>query len=118
MKEPAKGAIGRATAVAEGVAAGVRRRQREREPRVLLYARPGEPRILAPGAKGQDRILDIAERIVALVDEGEGTRRDRARARRAAQTEERGNRRAARTKGRARPAGRGESDQPEEDGEG
>ena len=89
MREPAKGAIGRATAVAEGVAAGVRRRQREREPRVVLFARPGEPRILAPGAKGQDRILDVAERMIALADEAEGgSRRDRARARRAAHSAE------------------------------
>ena len=89
MREPAKGAIGRATAVAEGVAAGVRRRQREREPRVVLYTRPGEPRILAPGAKGQDRILEVAEQMIALVDDAEGgTRRERARARRAAQEED------------------------------
>lgn len=86
MREPARGAIGRATAVAEGVAAGVRRRQREREPRVLLYARPGQPRILAPGAKGQDRILELAEQMVALAGESDGgTRRERARARRAAE---------------------------------
>ena len=39
MREPAKGPLGRATAVAEGVAAAVRRRQRDREPRVLLYRR-------------------------------------------------------------------------------
>ncbi|MBA3299188.1 MAG: hypothetical protein H0U24_03810 [Thermoleophilaceae bacterium] len=89
MRDPAKGAIGRATAVAEGVAAGVRRRQREREPKVVLFARPGEPRILAPGAKGQDRILDVAARMIALADEAEGgSRRDRARARRAAQAGE------------------------------
>lgn len=94
MREPAKGPIGRATAVAEGVAAGVRRRQREREPRVLLYARAGEPRMLAPGAKGHDRILDIAEEMVALADEVDGaSRRDRARARRAAQASERDRRR-------------------------
>lgn len=112
MREPAKGAIGRATAVAEGVAAGVRRRQREREPRVLLYARPGEPRILAPGAKGQDRILDLAEKMVALVDEAEGgSRRDRARARRAAHTEERESRRAARVQERERGANAGGSEE-------
>ncbi len=112
MKEPAKGAIGRATAVAEGVAAGVRRRQREREPRVLLYARPGQPRILAPGAKGQDRILELAEQMVALADSGQGaTRRDRARARRATQAQERESRRAARARARS-----GDADTiPEED---
>ena len=88
MREPAKGAIGRATAVAEGMAAGMRRRQREREPRVVLYARPGEPRILAPGAKGQDRILEVAERMVAMADEADGgNRRERARNRRASQGE-------------------------------
>jgi len=58
--------------VAEGVAAAVRRRQRDREPRVLLYRRPGDPRLLPPGAKGHDEILELAERMVALVDEEEG----------------------------------------------
>ena len=43
MKEQPKGPFGRATAVAEGVAAAVRRRQREREPRVLLYRKRGRP---------------------------------------------------------------------------
>ena len=72
MKEPARGPLGRATAVAEVVAAAVRRRQRDREPRVLLYRRPGDPRLLPPGAKGHDEILELAERMVALVDEEEG----------------------------------------------
>lgn len=69
MREPAKGPLGRATAVAEGVAAAVRRRQRDREPRVLLYRRTGDPRVLAPGAKGHDEILDLAQRMITLVDE-------------------------------------------------
>lgn len=69
MKENPKGAVARATAFAEGVGAAVRRRQREREPRVLLYSAPGEPQLLAPGAKGHDRILDLAERMIDLVDE-------------------------------------------------
>lgn len=86
MKETPKGAMARATAVAEGVAAAVRRRQREREPRVLLYAGPGDPHLLATGAKGQDRILELAEQMVALVDEAEPpTRREARRARRAAE---------------------------------
>jgi hypothetical protein len=66
MKERPKGAVARATAVAEGVAGAVRRRQREREPRVLLYNAPGRPRLLPPGAKGQDDLLDLAEQMVAL----------------------------------------------------
>jgi hypothetical protein len=68
VKEQPKGAMARATAVAEGVATAVRRRQREREPRVLLYRHPGDPVVLAPGAKGHDRILDLAAEMVALVD--------------------------------------------------
>lgn len=66
MKERPKGAVARATAVAEGVAGAVRRRQREREPRVLLYSGPGAPRLLPPGAKGQDDLLDVAEQLVVL----------------------------------------------------
>jgi len=69
LKEPARGPLGRATAVAEVLAAAVRRRQRDREPRVLLYRRAGDPRVLAPGAKGHDEILELAERMIALVDD-------------------------------------------------
>jgi len=66
VRERPKGAVARATAVAEGVAGAMRRRQREREPRVVLYRAPGDPRILPPGAKGQDDLIDVAERLVAL----------------------------------------------------
>ena len=81
MKKPPKGAIGRATAVAEGVAAAVRRRQRDREPRVLLYRRAGDPRLLAPGAKGHDAILDLAERMIFVLDDAGSVRPADARAR-------------------------------------
>jgi len=66
VKERPKGAVARATAVVDGVAGAVRRRQREREPRVLLYRAPGDPRLLPPGAKGQDDLIDIADQLVAL----------------------------------------------------
>ena len=66
MKERPKGAVARATAVAEGVAGAVRRRQRDREPRVLLYSAPGTPRLLPPGARGQDDLIDLAEQSIAL----------------------------------------------------
>lgn len=66
MRERPKGAVARATAVAEGMAGAMRRRQREREPRVLLYSGRGNPRVLAPGAKGQDDLIDVAERLVDL----------------------------------------------------
>jgi hypothetical protein len=66
VKERPKGAVARATAVAEGVAGAVRRRQRERGPRILLYVAPGEPRLLAPGAKGHDELIDLAEEMVGV----------------------------------------------------
>jgi hypothetical protein len=66
MRERPKGAVARATAVAEGVAGAMRRRQREREPRVVLYSAPGNPRLLPPGAKGQDDLIELGERLVAL----------------------------------------------------
>lgn len=90
MREQPKGPFGRATAVAEGVAAAVRRRQREREPRVLLYRRPGDPRLLALGSKGHDAMLDLALRMVALADEADDAERESARAaRREARAERR-----------------------------
>ena len=86
MREPPKGAVARATYVAEGVATAMRRRQRDKEPRVLLYRHPGDPRVLAPGAKGQDGVLDAAERRLALVDQTSPATR---KARRAQRREER-----------------------------
>ncbi len=82
MREQPKGAMARATYVAEGVATAMRRRQREKEPRVRLYRRPGDPRVLAPGAKGQDSVLDVAAKMVALVDEALPTPRAARRAQR------------------------------------
>ena len=70
MKER-RGAIARATGLAEGVAAAVRRRQREREPRVLLYDSAGHARLLQPEARGYTRVLEAAERMVAVVEEAE-----------------------------------------------
>jgi hypothetical protein len=82
VREQPKGAMARATAMAEGVATAMRRRQRDREPKVLLYRRPGDPRVLAPGAKGQDRVLGVAEKMVALVDEADPQTRRQRRAQR------------------------------------
>ena len=48
VKEKRKGPIGRAAGLAEGVAATVRRMQRDREPRVLLYDSTGYARLLQP----------------------------------------------------------------------
>ena len=67
MRERPRGPIGRATALAEGVAATARRMQREREPRVALYDAAGNPRLVQPEMRGYDAVLDAAERMVDLV---------------------------------------------------
>jgi hypothetical protein len=69
VRERRKGPIGRAAGLAGGVAATVRRMQREREPRVLVYDETGYARLVQPDGRGQQRLLDVAERMVRLVDE-------------------------------------------------
>jgi hypothetical protein len=69
MKEKRKGPISRAAGLAEGVAATMRRMQREREPRVLVYDPAGYARLVQPEARGQERIMEIAEQMVARVGE-------------------------------------------------
>jgi hypothetical protein len=62
-----RGAIGRATGLAEGVAATMRRLQREREARVLVYDAEGEPTVLQPHSRGYERVLAACERMVDAV---------------------------------------------------
>jgi hypothetical protein len=71
VKEKRKGPISRAAGIAEGLAATVRRMQREREPRVLVYDETGYARLVQPDGRGYERLLETAERMVALVDEAE-----------------------------------------------
>ncbi len=68
MKEKRKGPIGRAAGLAEGVAATVRRMQRDREPRVLLYDSTGYARLLQPDGRGYDKALEVSESMVRIVD--------------------------------------------------
>ena len=72
MKEKRKGPISRAAGLAEGVAATVRRMQREREPRVLVYDPTGYARLVQPEARGHARTMEIAEQMVALVEGRDG----------------------------------------------
>ena len=65
MKER-KGPLGRATDLAEGMAATMRRMARDREPRVLIYDSAGYARLVQPDARGYDRILEVSEQLVAL----------------------------------------------------
>ena len=64
MKEQRKGALGRVGGLAESLAAGAKRRQQAREPRVLVYDEGGEPRVLQPGMKARDEVVELAERMV------------------------------------------------------
>ena len=67
MKEKRKGPLGRAAGLAEGMAATVRRMQREREPRVLVYDPSGYARLIQPEARGHDRIMDVADEMLRHV---------------------------------------------------
>ena len=71
MREKRKGPIGRAAGIAEGVAATMRRMQREREPRVLVYDETGYARLVQPDGRGYELLLQTAELMVDLVDESE-----------------------------------------------
>ena len=72
MKERKRGPIGRATGIAESMGATVRRLQRYRESRVLVYDASGDPRLLQPASRGYDRVVEVCERMVTLVDTGPG----------------------------------------------
>lgn len=77
MKEKRKGPIGRAAGLAGGVAATVRRLQREREPRVLVYDETGYARLVQPNGRGYESLLETAEKMVALVSEAEAEAKPR-----------------------------------------
>ena len=67
MKEKRKGPLSRAAGIAEGMAATVRRLQREREPRVLVYDPAGYARLVQPEARGHDHIMELAEQMLSKV---------------------------------------------------
>lgn len=57
--------------LAEGLAATVRRMQREREPRVLVYDETGYARLVQPDGRGHEALIETADRMVALIDDGQ-----------------------------------------------
>jgi hypothetical protein len=71
-----RGAIGRATGIAEGMAATVRRIARDREPRVIVYNAAGYARLLQPESRGHERVLEVSEQMVELVSAAGDRRRD------------------------------------------
>jgi len=58
-----RGSIAR---IADTIAGTVKRRQRDREARVLLYDAAGEPRVVPPGSEAYAELVDTAERLVGL----------------------------------------------------
>ena len=67
-----RGTVARVSGIAEDLTAAVRRRQRDREPRVVLYGPDAEARLIAPGAPGHEPLVEAAERMLALVASVEG----------------------------------------------
>jgi len=66
VKERPRGAVARATAVAEGFATAARRRAQDRESRVVLYDEEGLSFLLKPSARGYDEVLELAGQMVEL----------------------------------------------------
>jgi hypothetical protein len=57
-------------AVTEGLQGAARRRQSEREGRVVLYDGRGQPTLVPPGSDEHTALVETAERLLALLGEG------------------------------------------------
>jgi hypothetical protein len=62
-----RGALGRATEIAESVVAGVRRRQAARAPKILLYDEAGRPRTIDPNGDAGAPLVETARAFVEIV---------------------------------------------------
>ncbi len=70
MRKERKGPLGAMAGLAEDLMAGMRRRQHEREPRVVVYDATGHPRVV-PEGEDRERILELADELVSLSGEAE-----------------------------------------------
>jgi hypothetical protein len=61
-----RGALGRATELADSFVAGMKRRQAARDPKVLLYDDAGRPRTLDPASDAAGRLVETARDMVEL----------------------------------------------------
>jgi hypothetical protein len=57
--------------IADTITGTMRRRQRDREPRVLLYGADGRPHALSPSDDIHPEIVELSERLVVLAVGGE-----------------------------------------------
>jgi hypothetical protein len=65
VRKERKGPLGAVAGLAEDLVAGVRRRQQEREPRVVVYDAAGHARTIPEGAE-RERMLDVADELIDL----------------------------------------------------
>ena len=72
MKER-RGALGRASGLADSLVAGVKRRQAARAPKVLLYDEDGRPRTLDPASEAAQALIAGARALVDLAGPDETT---------------------------------------------
>ncbi|MFL5953414.1 MAG: hypothetical protein ACJ76I_04805 [Gaiellaceae bacterium] len=68
-----RGALGRASELAESVVAGVKRRQAARSPKALLYDEDGRPRTLNPSSDAARPLVETARELVELAGPDEPT---------------------------------------------
>lgn len=71
MRKERKGPLGMIAGIAEDIAAGTRRRQASREPRVAIYDAAGHARVLSESAPGREELLEVAQEMTkpAAVEE-------------------------------------------------
>ena len=67
MKEQ-RGPVGR---IADTITGTMRRRQRDREPRVLIYDAAGLPRLIPAGTEAHTELVETAQRLVDVAGGGE-----------------------------------------------
>jgi hypothetical protein len=68
-----RGAIGRASELADSLVAGVKRRQAARAPKVLLYDEDGRPRTLDAASDSAQALVETARLMVDLIGPDEQT---------------------------------------------
>ena len=61
-----RGALGRASELADSLMAGVKRRQAARAPKALLYDEAGRPRTLDPSSDAAQQLIATARAMVDL----------------------------------------------------
>jgi hypothetical protein len=70
VRKERKGPLGAVAGIAEDLVAGMRRRQHEREPRVVVYDHAGHARAIPDGVE-RARMLDVADELIDLSGETE-----------------------------------------------